>query len=46
MVMTMRGQCPFIEFHDCLQNFQQKVFDPFLKDPCPSEDETDEDDAL
>ena len=46
MVMTMRGQFPFKEFYNCLHYFQQKVFDPFLKDPCPSEEKTDEDDAL
>ena len=43
MVMTRRGQLPFTEFHNCLQYFQRKVFDPFLKDPCPSEEEADED---
>lgn len=46
MVMIMRGQFPFIEFYNCLQHFQQKVFNPFLKDPSPSEEEADEDDAL
>ena len=46
MVMIMRGQFPFIEFYNCLQYFQQKVFNPFLKDPSPSEEEADEDDAL
>ena len=43
MVMTRRGQLPFTEFHNCLQYFQRKVFDPFLKDPCPSDEEANDD---
>lgn len=46
MLMTMKRQFPFSEFRNCLHYFQQKVFDPFLKDPCPSEVETGEDDEL
>jgi hypothetical protein len=29
---------------NCLHLFHQKVFDPFLKDICPSEDAVEEDD--
>jgi hypothetical protein len=42
----LKEDFPFKEFKDCLPYFQQKVFDPFLKDLCPSEDPDDEDGYL
>lgn len=45
LLRRMKEQFPFTEFNNCLPYFQQKVFDPFLKDMCPSE-EANEDDEL
>lgn len=45
LLRIMKEQFPFTEFNNCLPYFQQKVFDPFLKDMCPSE-EANEDDEL
>jgi len=43
LVSKLKEDFPFKEFKDCLPYFQQKVFDLFLKDLCPSEDPDDAD---
>jgi hypothetical protein len=43
LLSKLKEDFPFTEFKDCLPYFQQKVFDPFLKDLFPSEDPDDED---
>lgn len=39
----MKEQFPFTEFNNCLPYFQQKVFDPFLKDMCQSVEASEDD---
>ena len=43
LLSKLKEDFPYKEFKDCLPYFQQKKFDPFIKDLCPSEDPDDED---
>ncbi|CAG2192478.1 unnamed protein product [Mytilus edulis] len=42
-VSCLKSKFPFETFQNCLDFFQQKTFDPFLKETCPSETPDEED---
>lgn len=44
LLTSLRDGFPFKELKNCLPHLHQKVFDPFLKDMCPSEEADEEDD--
>lgn len=45
LLKSLKEKFPIKKFGDCLPDFQGKVFDPFLKEKCPSEN-PDDDDSL
>lgn len=43
LLKGLKSKFPFEIFQNCLDFFQQKTFDPFLKETCPSETPDEED---